>query len=93
MNFIEGEDARQEGAHAIGIRPEHFDVVSEGGRWRGQVVASEHLGSDTFLRVKVEGVGLLMVRSSGEVAARYGDEIGLNPNGRIYRFDDQGNAQ
>ncbi len=92
MNFIEGKDAKKHKAHAIGVRPEHFEIVQKGGEWRGKVGMAEHLGSDTFLRVHVDGIGDLTVRSPGDVAVNYGDEVGLNPTNKIYKFDESGNA-
>ncbi len=92
MNFIEGKDAKAENAHSIGIRPEHFKIVKTGGQWRGKVGMAEHLGSDTFLRVNVKGIGDLTVRQAGDVPVKYGDEIGLSPAGKIYKFDKDGNA-
>ncbi|MFK7889585.1 MAG: ABC transporter ATP-binding protein [Granulosicoccus sp.] len=91
MNLIEGSAARERGAKTVGIRPEHFTLSHEGGDWRGVVGVSEHLGSDTFLRVDVKDVGTLTVRADGEFPARHGDEIGLTPDAaRIHRFDDAG---
>ncbi|MFT4728470.1 MAG: multiple sugar transport system ATP-binding protein [Granulosicoccus sp.] len=91
MNLIEGVPATQRGAKTIGVRPEHFSISPEGGEWRGKVGVSEHLGSDTFLRVDVQGVGTLTVRADGEFPARHGDEVGLTPDPtRIHRFDDAG---
>ena len=44
MNFIEGADAERFNAHSIGVRPEHFNVSTESGMWKGVVGVSEHLG-------------------------------------------------
>ncbi len=91
MNLIDGEAARKEGAPTIGVRPEHFRLTHEGGQWRGKVGVSEHLGSDTFLRVDVEGIGMLTARADGEFPARHGDVIGLTPDPeRLHRFDAAG---
>ena len=53
---------------------------------------SEHLGSDTFFHVNVEGFGEpLTVRAGGEVDLHYGDTIHLTPNAeQIHKFDQQG---
>ncbi len=92
MNLIEGAAAASYQAHTIGIRPEHFDVSAEGGKWSGTVNVSEHLGSDTFLHV--QGTGLadsITVRADGEVAFRHGDTIHLTPREEhIHRFDAKG---
>ncbi|WP_128514627.1 ABC transporter ATP-binding protein [Tabrizicola thermarum] len=90
MNFIEGAEAAKHDAHTIGIRPEHIAVGE--GPWEGVVGLSEHLGSDSFLKVAVEGIGPLTVRAPGEVHARHGDRIRLAPAGKIHRFDKNGLA-
>ncbi|NND90507.1 MAG: ABC transporter ATP-binding protein, partial [Granulosicoccus sp.] len=91
MNLIEGKAAQEHGAHTIGVRPEHFELSHEGGTWRGKVGVSEHLGSDTFLRVDVDGIGTLTARAGGEFPARHGDTVGLTPDPeRMHRFDDNG---
>jgi multiple sugar transport system ATP-binding protein len=90
MNFIEGEEAAKHGAHTIGIRPEHITVGD--GPWEGTVGLSEHLGSDSFIKVTVPGLGTLNVRAPGEVGVHHGDRIRLAPAGRIHRFDAQGTA-
>ncbi|CAA0099004.1 Maltose/maltodextrin import ATP-binding protein MalK [Starkeya nomas] len=92
MNFIEGTEAAKHGAHTLGIRPEHIDIAAAG-PWKGRVGLCEHLGSDTFLKVDVEGVGQINVRASGEVALAFGDTVGLAPQpDKLHRFDEAGNA-
>jgi multiple sugar transport system ATP-binding protein len=90
MNLIEGAEAAKHNAHTIGIRPEHITVGE--GPWEGVVGLSEHLGSDSFLKVTVDGLGDLTVRAPGEVHARHGDRIRLAPAGKIHRFDANGLA-
>ena len=93
MNFIEGEDAGREGAGVIGVRPEHLVLSAEQGRWQGVVSISEHLGSDTFVYVQVDGVGTLTVRTDGEFPVRHGDRVWLTPQpDKLYRFDETGMA-
>jgi multiple sugar transport system ATP-binding protein len=92
MNLIDGPEAAKHGAATIGIRPEHLDIV-EGGPWTGRVGISEHLGSDTFLKVTVDGVGMVNVRASGEVDRHHGDTISLAPQAdKIHRFDKDGRS-
>lgn len=92
MNFLEGEKAAKHGAATIGIRPEHVDIV-DGGPWQGTVGLTEHLGSDTFLKVTLDTGEGLTVRASGEVAVRHGDRIALAPQGaKIHRFGADGKA-
>ena len=90
MNLIEGAEAAKHNAHTIGVRPEHITVGD--GPWEGVVGLSEHLGSDSFLKVAVDGLGTLTVRAPGEVHARHGDRIRLAPAGKIHRFGADGLA-
>ncbi len=90
MNLIEGPEAAKHDAHTIGIRPEHITVGD--GPWEGIVGLSEHLGSDSFIKVDVPGLGILNVRGPGELGVHHGDRIRLAPAGKIHRFDDKGLA-
>jgi multiple sugar transport system ATP-binding protein len=93
MNLIEGAEAAKHGAAIIGIRPEHIDTSTASGTWKGTVGISEHLGSDTFLRVHVEGTDMLTVRTGGEVGLRHGDTVYMTPQpGKIHRFGADGKA-
>jgi multiple sugar transport system ATP-binding protein len=88
MNFITGAEAAKHNAHTIGIRPEHISVGD--GPWEGVVGLSEHLGSDSFIKVDVPGLGIINVRGAGELNVHHGDRIKLAPAGKIHRFDDKG---
>jgi multiple sugar transport system ATP-binding protein len=90
MNFITGAEAARHNAHTIGIRPEHLTVGD--GPWEGTVGLSEHLGSDSFIKVTVPDLGILNVRAPGEIGVHHGDRIRLAPSGKIHRFDDKGLA-
>ena len=93
MNLIEGDYARSKNAKTVGIRPEHLVLSHEGGLWTGKVTVAEHLGSDTFLHVEVEGIGQINARADGEFGARHGDRIFLTPTEtKLHRFDDKGLA-
>ena len=90
MNLIAGPEAARHSAATIGVRPEHLDIVQTGG-WTGIVGLSEHLGSDTFLKVATTEVGTINVRTGGEVALRPGDTVRLVPqSGKIHRFGPDG---
>lgn len=92
MNFLTGEHADVHNAHSIGIRPEHFNVSSDHGDWTGVVGVSEHLGSDTFLRVEI-GDQTLTARVSGEIDVQHGDTVFLSANSEhVYRFNEKGMA-
>ena len=92
MNFFSGEEAAKHNAHTIGIRPEHIAVSAESGTWKGTVGVAEHLGSDTFFHVHVEGSSDPMtIRAGGEVNMHHGDTVYLTPDAdRIHRFDEAG---
>ncbi|MBB3446222.1 ABC transporter ATP-binding protein [Sinorhizobium sp. B11] len=93
MNFIKGQNAAQMNAHTIGIRPEHVLLSTESGDWKGRVMVAEHLGSDTFLHVDVEGIGMVTARSNGDFASKAGDTVYLTPDKtRIHKFNESGLA-
>jgi multiple sugar transport system ATP-binding protein len=93
MNLVGGAIAAGYGAETIGIRPEHLGVAREGNGWAGTVSVAEHLGSDTFLYVDVAGIGLVTVRTQGEVGFKVGERVMLVPDpARLHRFDKSGKA-
>jgi len=95
MNFVDGPEASNHNAHSIGVRPEHFQLstTSLPGTWKGKVGVAEQLGSDTFLHVHVEGLGLMTIRTDGDQTFSHGDDVYLTPDPtRIYRFDQAGKA-
>ena len=93
MNLIGGAEAVKYGAATVGIRPEHL-VIGDGGPWKGVVGLSEHLGSDTFLKVEVEGIGAMTVRAGGEVMLKHSDAVTLAPQaGKMLKFGADGKAQ
>ncbi|SON58108.1 Maltose/maltodextrin import ATP-binding protein MalK [Hartmannibacter diazotrophicus] len=93
MNFITGAEAEKLGAKTIGVRPEHMVLSTTEGTWQGIVNVSEHLGSDTYLHVHVEGQDIMTVRVGGEFPVHYGDRVFLTPEaGKVHRFDAKGNA-
>jgi multiple sugar transport system ATP-binding protein len=92
MNFIEGDEAAKQGAHAIGVRPEHIQISATEGAWKGVISVSEHLGSDTFFHVHDTGLAeTITVRVDGEVSFDHGDTVYLTPrDDMIHRFDAKG---
>ncbi|MCZ8152600.1 MAG: ABC transporter ATP-binding protein [Rhodobacteraceae bacterium] len=92
MNFLTGAEAAKHNAATIGIRPEHLDIGA-GGMWQGTVGLTEHLGSDTFLKVTLDSGEVVTVRANGDVALHHGDRVALSPQAsKIHRFDASGKA-
>ncbi len=89
MNFMTGAEAAKHDAATIGIRPEHITTSTTDGLWKGVVGVSEHLGSDTFLHVTLEGASEpITVRVDGELPVHHGDTVFLTPDEtKIHRFD------
>ena len=93
MNLVGGKVATEFGAETIGVRPEHIVVTSDGSGWKGVVSVAEHVGSDTFLYVTVEGAGDVTVRAIGEIGLEAGAPVRLAPDrARLHRFDKNGKA-
>jgi multiple sugar transport system ATP-binding protein len=91
MNFVNGALAAKHGAHTIGIRPEHLTIGTTG--WRGKILLTEHLGSDSFLHVDAGEAGRLVVRTDGDFDKKPGDLVALSPvASRLHRFDENGLA-
>lgn len=92
MNLIKGVEAEKHGAATIGIRPEHTDVSTSDGLWKGRVGVAEHLGSDTFIHVHDTGLAdMITVRITGDIAVKHGDDIYLTPQSdKLHKFDAQG---
>ena len=92
MNLMGGTFAAPHDCATIGIRPEHLTIAADGGDWQGTIGVSEHLGSDTFFHVKLDGLDdPITVRAGGEVSLHYGDRIGLSPDpAQLHRFDQNG---
>ncbi|MTH96066.1 ABC transporter ATP-binding protein [Roseibium sp. RKSG952] len=92
MNLISGPQAQKQNAHTIGIRPEHIGISSTEGAWQGVVGVSEHLGSDSFFHVTVNGLAdPITVRASGEIGLHHGDKVYLSPDlTKLHRFNDKG---
>ena len=95
MNFIEGSWAQAQGAHTVGIRPEHISITSEQSEWKGVVKMAESLGSDTFLHIQDSGVAeTLTVRADGEKSFNRGQEVFLQPKKEsLHLFNQEGDRQ
>jgi multiple sugar transport system ATP-binding protein len=91
MNFVNGEAATKLGATTVGVRPEHITLSRDSGVWQGAVSIAEHLGSDTFLHIKADGIGPMTARVSGEMGLEHGDTVFLTPAAdKMHKFDAEG---
>ena len=90
MNFLSGQYADKFGAHTVGVRSEHLDIVPDG-VWNGKVIYSENLGSDSYIYVDVGSDEPVIVRQNGKATFHAGDTLAFSPRGDLFhRFDAQG---
>jgi len=91
MNFLNGEIASKWGASTIGIRSEHIDIGERDGAWKGSVVHSENLGSDSYVYVDIGSDEPVIVREEGTSHHKPGDTISIAPiPNKVHRFDKAG---
>ena len=91
MNLATGPSAAKRNAATVGVRPEHIALSSASGEWPARVRLAEHLGSDTYVHVEVDGIGPMTVRLAGEAPEAPGERVFLTPEeSRIHRFDQEG---
>jgi multiple sugar transport system ATP-binding protein len=86
MNLFEGEIASTMGCKVYGIRPEHIELSSQHGSWKGTVTHLERLGADAIVHLKTEALGLLVVRTAGDTRLAVGETVWATPDsGREFR--------
>ncbi|MBB1324096.1 ABC transporter ATP-binding protein [Pseudoalteromonas sp. SR45-1] len=91
MNFIDAPQNENANVSCIGIRPEHITLSTEQGTWAGTVGVIEHLGSESFLHINIEGKGTVTVKADGDCPLKYGDSIYLSaPDDKVLKFDNNG---
>ncbi|MEP1207830.1 MAG: ABC transporter ATP-binding protein [Rhizobiaceae bacterium] len=72
----------------VGIRPEHITYSHDKGDLKGEIIVEEQLGSDAFLYVEVENIGMITVRAVGERNFHNRDTVYLSfPPERCHVFD------
>jgi multiple sugar transport system ATP-binding protein len=90
-----GPDGARSGEKVtVGMRPEH---LLEGGggdsELKGQVVAVEHLGGETYIYLERGGDEPLVVKAAGDSKARVDEVLPIGvPAGACYLFDSDGQA-
>jgi len=91
MNFIDAPQNEDANVSCIGIRPEHITLSTEQGTWAGTVGVIEHLGSESFLHINIEGKGTVTVKADGDCPLKYGDSIYLSALAdKVLKFDNNG---
>lgn len=65
-----------EGKLVFGVRPEHIDM-NDSGKYRGNVIATEYLGTTQIVTLETPN-GVLKARTSSANIARVGENIGLD---------------
>jgi multiple sugar transport system ATP-binding protein len=88
MNFLKGDLAKPYGCETVGIRSEHIEIDNASPVWKGEVIHSENLGSDTFTFVNIGSEEPIIVRQEGKVDIPYGTQLGISPmKQHLHRFD------
>ncbi|WP_027833687.1 ABC transporter ATP-binding protein [Maritalea myrionectae] len=91
MNFIEGAQAKPFNAHTVGVRAEHLDIVSSDGDFKGTVMHTEVLGSDTYIYINIGEEEPLVVRRDGNAPLAYGEKVEIKTRPEyVHRFDEHG---
>jgi len=93
MNMLPGALLGDAEAAQVGVRPEHVRIGPPGsGRLSGTVAMVEHLGSDLFAHLAVDGAAeRVIARLDGQQQLRLGDALGLAPAAeQLHRFDADG---
>ena len=93
MNFLTDAHAAPYDAHTTGVRAEHIEITTREPAWKGTVIHSEILGSDSFVYLDIGTAEPLVVRETGVSRHQPGDNLGVSPvAGAIHRFDPSGRA-
>jgi multiple sugar transport system ATP-binding protein len=92
MNLLGGKHAAPFNCTTVGIRPEHLEIVGNGGgQWTGTVIHTEKLGADSFLYLDVGGEEPMTVRENGTTKYNTGDTVSMTAmEGKIHRFGADG---
>ena len=80
-----------QGALVFGVRPEHVSL-SDAGQYRGQVIATEYLGTTQIVTLDTPNGELKARTDSGQIA-RVGDTVGLNFDARRITLFEAGHGR
>jgi multiple sugar transport system ATP-binding protein len=78
----------------LGLRPEHLmESASNEGQLEGEVIALEHLGSETYVHLACGNDEPLVIKSAGDTAIKVGQRVSVVvPPQTCYLFDESGMA-
>ncbi len=77
----------------LGLRPEHLTDTSGEGQLEGEVIALEHLGSETYVHLAYGNDEPLVIKSAGDTAIEVGQHVSVVvPPQACYLFDEAGVA-
>ena len=79
------------GKLVFGVRPEHV-TLSDSGDYRGEVLASEYLGTTQIITLDTPN-GELKARIDSTRVATVGEQVGLSFNPRTVTLFDAGSGQ
>jgi multiple sugar transport system ATP-binding protein len=89
---VKANDLKADDELTLGLRPEHLRLEAEG-HLRGQIVVAEHLGSETYLYLQIEGGEMLTIAADGDNPARVHDLVTARIDGNnCHLFDSSGQA-
>jgi len=78
----------------LGLRPEHLmESASNEGQLEGEVIALEHLGSESYVHLACGNGEPLVIKSAGDTAIKVGQRVSVAvPPQACYLFDESGMA-
>ncbi len=89
MNIFQGEVVAKYQCQALGVRPEHMEISSDGGILTGSIRHIEKLGADTLVYSEIPGYDTVTARIIGKLEMNIGDPINLKfSDNHIHRFKD-----
>jgi len=91
MSLLNGVHAEQYQCHTLGLRSEHLKISDHADAWKGRVMHSENLGSDSYLYIDINANSPVIVRQEGKSPIQIGSDVGVLVNqNHVYRFDNNG---
>ncbi|MEN0001562.1 MAG: ABC transporter ATP-binding protein [Pseudomonadota bacterium] len=85
------QHAAASGDLVLGVRPEHVSI-SDKAKYRGQVLASEYLGTTQIITIETQH-GEIKVRAPSAQAVRDGEQVGLEFDARTLSLFDASTGQ